>query len=55
MLKKMLVTLSNTEDSEKKWIKKLNFEISFNNLQNSRVCKLCTFFYRKSSFIFAQI
>ena len=45
MRKEMLVTLSNTEDSEKNWIKKLKFEISFNNLQNSRLCYLSAFFY----------
>lgn len=55
MLKEMLVTLSNTEDSEKNWIKKLNFEISFNNLQNSRMCYYGAIFFRKSRFIFVQI
>lgn len=51
----MLVTLWSIEDSEKNWIKKLKFEISFNKLQSRRISYLFTIFYQKSNILFAHI
>lgn len=48
MPKEMLVTLWSIEYSEKNWIKKLIFEISFNFLRNSRISYFLVIFFLKS-------
>ena len=55
MLKELLITLWSIEDSEKNWIKKLKFQISFNPLQNSRISYLSSIFFRKLKIILARI